>query len=131
MTKLIYKSRFKSAVKMHSEWIANPSGWRYRAERPAASRRKPQSTVPPRPEPRPAGGGPVVRETAMNHPKPPMGAADIITYPYPLRPGLVVQINLPPDLRSTEARRLAAFIESLVAEEQLTLPSADHATQVG
>jgi hypothetical protein len=118
----VYKSRFKNAVKMHSEWVANPSGWRYKAERPAAARKKPPS----------AEGAGTAQGKDIDHttgetnspPKPPVHES-IIAYPYPLRPGMVVQINLPPDLRATEARRLAAFIESLVAEDQLALPRAE------
>lgn len=111
----VYKSRFKNAIKMYGEWLQNPSGWRYKAERPAAQRNKatskketsetssPDEKVPDRLPPAPPG---------------------MITYPYPLRPDMIVQLSLPPDLRGTEARRLAAFVESLVAEEQLALSAA-------
>lgn len=36
-----------------------------------------------------------------------------ITYPFPLRPDLVVELRVPEDLKQSEARRLAAFIETL------------------
>ena len=39
-----------------------------------------------------------------------------ITYPFPLRPDLVVELRVPEDLKQSEARRLAAFIETLALE---------------
>ena len=46
-----------------------------------------------------------------------------ITYPFPLRPGLVVSVTLPADMTKHEAGRLGAFLESLALEPQLALPA--------
>ena len=113
----VYKSRFKNAVKMYTEWLANPSGWRYKAERPASQRNKRKQTVP-------QNGVVVAQHVPTPQYVPPPPDKEMIAYPYPLRPGMIVQINLPPDLRGQEAKRLAAFIESLVADEQLALSPA-------
>lgn len=110
----VYKSRFKNAVKMYTEWLSNPSGWRYKAERPASQRNKSKQASPPH------QAAPQQLAPAPSYVPPPPDN-EMISYPYPLRPGMIVQINLPPDLRGQEAKRLAAFIESLVAEEQLAL----------
>jgi hypothetical protein len=41
---------------------------------------------------------------------------DTLTYPFPLRPGVVVTMRFPVDLTTEESRRLARFIESLTVE---------------
>ena len=41
----------------------------------------------------------------------------LVSYPFPLRNGLLVTLQLPPDLTKREAKRLAGFIESLAIEE--------------
>ena len=40
----------------------------------------------------------------------------LITYPFPLRGGLQVKITLPEDLTEREARRIAAFVVTLVSD---------------
>jgi len=44
-----------------------------------------------------------------------------ITYPFPLRPGVLASVDLPADLTTREADRLVAFIKSLAMD----LPTAD------
>lgn len=51
--------------------------------------------------------------------------ATVITYPFPLRDGVLASIDLPADLTGREARRLSAFISSLAIEEPLTGPIED------
>src|SRR5438128_3842358 len=43
----VYKSRFRSALQMYFKYLDNPSGWRYKPERPAASRKKPAAVLVP------------------------------------------------------------------------------------
>jgi len=42
----------------------------------------------------------------------------MITYPFPIRPGLRGSIQLPEDLTAREASRIAAFIATLAVEEE-------------
>jgi hypothetical protein len=53
----------------------------------------------------------------------------MVTYPYPVRPGLLAQLKLPANLTAKEATRLAKFVESLAFDEQLAItggsPSAE------
>jgi hypothetical protein len=107
-----YKTRFRNAVKMYTDYLANPSGWK-----------------PPASKARTARGGrqeaPATNEQgeAENGAAPPAGAtllpptAGLISYPYPLRTGLLVTLMLPADLTKREATRLNGFIESLAIEE--------------
>lgn len=43
--------------------------------------------------------------------RPPEGS--LVTYPYPLRPSLMLSLSLPPDLTAEEADRLAAFLHAV------------------
>ena len=40
----------------------------------------------------------------------------LITFPFPLRPGLVVTLLLPDDLTAAEAERVATFVRTLERE---------------
>lgn len=107
---LVYKSRFKNAVSMYLNYVANPSGWRYRAERPAASRGTGKKTVTIKSP----GGGTIAEGGAPAQSR--NDDTSTIDYPYPLRAGLVVRIKLPTDLTKHEATRLAAFLDSLAID---------------
>jgi hypothetical protein len=57
---------------------------------------------------------------------------DLVSYPFPIRPGLLAQISLPADLTEAEAKRLAAFVESLAmdtAESPRALPAPPQAPE--
>lgn len=43
-----------------------------------------------------------------------------ISYPFPLRPNLVVQLYLPLDLTKEEAERIAVYIKTLALEHDQT-----------
>jgi hypothetical protein len=47
----------------------------------------------------------------------------MIQYPFPIREGVVASLTLPTNLRKTEAKRLAAFLESLAVEEPPAPPA--------
>jgi hypothetical protein len=56
-----------------------------------------------------------------------------VSYPFPLRPGMLAQISLPADLTKAEAKRLAAFVESLAMDEpqpQRALPAPQDKPEV-
>ena len=54
---------------------------------------------------------------------PPPAASGMIQYPFPIREGVVASLTLPTNLRKTEAKRLAAFLESLAVEEPPAPPA--------
>jgi hypothetical protein len=107
---LVYKSRFRNSVQMYLQYLENPSGWRYKAERPAAARRKHAAATVP-------------SEHAGTETQAVLVRASTIEYPFPLRPGLVVKVVLPVDLTRPEGKRLAAFIDSLAVDATLALPA--------
>jgi hypothetical protein len=101
----VYRARFKNARVMFLEYLDNPSGWRYRPERPASARSKPDKS--------PANGikrAAIKTANSGSEDMPPVGS---IEYPYPLRPELVVRLWLPADLSQQEAKRLGGFIDAL------------------
>ena len=114
---LVYKSRFRNAIQMYFAYLESPSGWRYRPERPASTRRKPGQAASPRPA---AVTTPTTQAGELPTPR-----ATIIEYPFPLRRGLVVGLRLPADLTRPEAKRLAAFIDSLAIESALDAPGVE------
>jgi hypothetical protein len=105
----VYKARFKNAVAMFSAYRANPSGWRYTPVRPSANRPKPSSNGKYG-----AGtsNGAARRNDANELPKTP----GTISYPFPVRQGVVATLVLPDDLTKPEAKRLAAFVETIAIE---------------
>jgi hypothetical protein len=110
---LVYKSRFRNAMQMYFAYLDNPSGWRYKPERPSASRKKTTPVFVP------SEGA-----TSDEQPVDPRGPrASTIEYPFPLRQGMVVKLHLPSDLTRPEAKRLAAFIDALALAETLSLPA--------
>jgi hypothetical protein len=109
---LVYKSRFRSAVQMYTQYLENPSGWRYKPERPAAARRKPAAAIVA------AAATAGDAQTSER-----VSRATITEYPFPLRQGMLVKLFLPVDLTRPEAKRLAAFIDALAVDSTLALPA--------
>lgn len=109
-----YQGRFQRSLKMFEEFRASPSTWRpsvkQRSGKPTKAEGAPQTTSS-------AGtGSPTTPQVVA----PPGASAEhgphratIITYPFPIRDGVLASIQLPADLRDREARRLSAFIDSL------------------
>jgi hypothetical protein len=110
----VYKSRFRSALQMYFKYLDNPSGWRYKPERPAASRKKPATVIVPSD----GVSGVEAQPTDARSPR-----SSTIDYPFPLRPGMVVTLKLPVDLTRPEAKRLAGFIDSLALDATMALPA--------
>jgi hypothetical protein len=116
----VYKSRFKNAVAMYTEFLENPSGWRYKAKKPYKSRSRPAAG--PEPETAkstvdPSNDG---QDPKGNYELPPVHTLE---HQYPLRPNLIVKVQLPVDLTKTEATKLSGFITSLVQEPMPALPA--------
>jgi hypothetical protein len=110
---LVYKSRFRNAVGMYLEYLKAPSTWKYKAERPAAARKKS------------AGGqaGKGDESDTLAQASETRARSGSLEYPFPLRQGLVVKLHLPADLTRPEAKRLAAFIDALAVDSTLALPA--------
>jgi hypothetical protein len=114
-----YRSRFRSAVQEYLEYQANPGGWR--------PLRRPRSTnntvaVPGR------GAKVEVRHSGPTRPVLESVVSDSEgweTYRFPIRPGVMATLNLPTDLKSSEVKRLSAFLYTLPMESVPTARASD------
>lgn len=99
-----YRRRVGRAIEEFVKWVEDPGGygarsaaWQVKAEaRPR--RRQPLAGT---------AGAPAAR------PQPPAGG---ISLSYPLRPGFLAQVTVPPDLTVDEARRMGAFLLTLAPD---------------
>lgn len=118
-TKEAYQTRFRQARAMYlarlngeKDWAsagpsrASGSAPRSRSSRGSGGKRNP--SAPPVPED--------VATPAPIAPKP-----NMVSYPYPVRPGMLAHIQLPADLTSREAERIARFVASLAFDERLAI----------
>jgi hypothetical protein len=122
-----YKGRYSRAASMFEEFRSSPSTWRPSVKQRARSKgidapspvspgaSKADGATPSTPAPTPAPA-----PAPATHPG--RGSA-IITYPFPLRQGVLASVELPPDLTSREAQRLIAFIESLAIDDERADPA--------
>ena len=117
----VYGQRTRTAIAAFQEFLASPSTWQYKGSRtldPAERSDKKLNKSKARASAQTNG---VVRPAADR------GAGELpglITYPYPLRPNVVLSLGLPADLTQKEVQRLSAFLHSLAMDEQRALPPA-------
>ncbi len=108
-----YGSRFRRAVKSYLDYLDNPTSWRFEGrERVPKSERDRQRPSASRTSKTPNDGYTV----------------EMVTYPFPVRSGVMAEIVLPADLSSSEANRLAAFLESVAIDEPRQLPPGQSAS---
>jgi len=112
-----YRSRFKRAYQLYLSFLADPRNYRPQSR---DRERQPAAGVAPTRRDRTRTDGPPRAEAAVEA----TSAARLIKYPFPIREGVIAELFLPVDLRKEEARRLAAFLDSLsiTAEEPRLLP---------
>ncbi len=116
-----YKGRYSRAAAMFGEFRSSPANWQPSVRQRSRSRGNGASTTSAAGSPKPDGSAPSGPAPAPNPapvPQPGRGTA-IITYPFPLRPGVLASLELPPDLTRREAQRLLAFIDSLAVEDEV------------
>lgn len=118
-----YKGRFQRAVMMFEEFRASPAAWRPSIQQRTRNSKRIEG-VATRSEAGPTDSNEPTVEAEGNSPMGPVPRrATIITYPFPIRDGVLASIELPADLTRREAQRLAAFIDSLTIEDQPDGPS--------
>jgi len=118
-----YEQRFRQSAEMYRKWL-NSEDWR-----PASARRRqvpnggaakpdPGRSKPAAPGGIPASGLPDPVDAGPAE----LPSTDMITYPFPIRPGLQGKITLPEDLTRREAKRISAFVAALVSEDDDLVP---------
>lgn len=115
-----YEQRLRQSVDMYVKWLNDDPTWK-----PAQRRRTPKAA--------PSNGGSHTVSTAPKkalppHQEPPKvdlpPQPGMITYPFPIRPGMQGRIMLPEDLTMREAKRIAAFVSTLAFEDEPDPPKA-------
>ncbi len=106
-----YEQRFRQTVDMYGKWLADEP-WqpatRKRTARPAAGSSNGSAAAP-------TSKSPAVQQQPEVALPPQPG---MITYPFPIRPGMQGKITLPEDLSTREAKRIAAFIGTLAFDDE-------------
>lgn len=106
-----YKTRFRNAVSMYLAWLDGDPTWKNvirtrRSSQPSRLTRS-ASVKTDESDTEVAESSRPVRTYARSV------SAPTVTYQLPLRPDLLVQIELPVDLNPSDADRVAAFVRSL------------------
>lgn len=103
-----YKRRFRQAVRSYLEYLEDPAGWKPSSSSgPTRTRNQNGAEAQKEPVPR----GEVVREVVPG----PKGAG-LVDYPFPIREGLIARLVLPRDLKTSEVKRLSAFMTTLALD---------------
>lgn len=104
-----YKSRFRTALETFLDWAEDPSAWKP----PTTARRRQADAQLPNTKQSHDAPASATRDPS----KAPRGADGMISYPFPLRNDVDVELVLPRDLTPEEAKRLVAFVNALAIEE--------------
>lgn len=125
-----YKSRFNTAVEMYLGYLASPHTWKPPIKARPGAVKKRSSNRPPN-----DGSGPDATQSPVL-PTPPATlatetptATNFIEHQFPLRVGVRAIVRLPENLSTREAARLAAWIQTLVTDDQLALPAGGSSSE--
>lgn len=133
-TKTVYQQRFRQAHRMYlarldgdKEWRAAGPAFRSRQSRKGdglgnggRSSRGHDAGSAARSSPSPGAGE---EQGDVNFTPLPPG---LIEFPFPLRPGLLVRLQLPEDLTKAEAERIARYVEALSQDERPAIAARPH-----
>jgi len=121
-----YARRFKQSVEMYIKWLSGDTSWRPPARKSTPAKAQPKNGGAAKAA-QPAVSAPAV---VPPQPTPPVaesvGAAalpgvEMVKYPFLVRPGVRVHVELPADLTPKEAQRVAKFVASLAFDEMLAI----------
>jgi hypothetical protein len=118
-----YRSRFFRAVSMYNAWLGKRPDWKSAGGRPPtkAVALRPASNSKARPKGRPKGSSAAesLGQESLSPADPPAvpSAVAMVPYDLPLRPGLRVRLVLPEMLTQADAKRIAAFVDSLAFDQ--------------
>jgi hypothetical protein len=108
-----YMRRFTVAHRAFLDYIADPTTWKppFRDRSSSKIERLKAPALPPEP-----------RQTTVSSAAPPppqkQSGSDFVDYPFPLRDGRIVRLQLPIDLKAADVTRLTAFLNSLVIDAE-------------
>lgn len=113
-----YKSRFRQAVTMYLAYLAGDSTWRQTVKSKTSTQgaKAQRAAVTGPREGSSNGSGKAAANATAPDPPPAGDLIRLVTYDLPLRPDLIVRMNLPVELTPADAARIAAFVRSLAFE---------------
>jgi hypothetical protein len=103
----VYGQRFKKALSSYLAYIRDPGAWK-----PSRQVRNPRS-------PRNNGTGESAADKHSDSTLPRSAEhsrSGLVDYPFPLRDGLTVRLMLPRDIKTSEVKRLTAFMSTLTVD---------------
>jgi hypothetical protein len=105
---MAYGRRFRQALDLFLSYNRDPSSWRFKGQGETARKTRVsagQTTLKPEP---------LLVRTAFR----PLeeSGPNLIDYPFPLRPDVIVHLQLPVDLKFGEVDRLVAFMRTLTTD---------------
>jgi hypothetical protein len=89
---------------MYLEYLEDPSAFKPRRT-VRIPRKSPDSSPPADRTRQPTGHEP---------------SADLVLFSFPVRPGVLAELHLPPDLTDAETRRLSAFVTALAIDQPVS-----------
>jgi hypothetical protein len=101
-----YKARFRKAVTSYNEYLRDPGGWK-----PSVQEKSVSSERRPRTKRNEAAGRTVDSDEIAR-----AVATDAVDYNFPLRPGVMARLILPPNLTKDDVSRLTTFMSMLVMD---------------
>jgi hypothetical protein len=105
-----YKRRFRQAIASYLSYLDDPGGWKPRSVDRAATAEKANGNE------RPVDSGRAIRHE--------MPQAGLVEYPFPIRDGQIARLVLPRDLKTSEVKRLSAFMSTLAVDFEPASTSA-------
>jgi len=107
-----YVNNFKRALKVYLEYLDDPAGWGKIAARESGQTLDSEVKSD-------RGKGEWVKASAVEHmvEEEQELETDVMSYPFRLRSGCVIQIQLPVDLTKADVKRLKSFLKALVLDE--------------
>jgi len=107
-----YRQRVTQAITLFLAWADDRTAWKPATGR--ASKPAPNGKAKPKAKSTPTRHVPALVEDPP--PPGPEPRGRLVDFPFPLRPGLMVRMFLPADLKRAEVRRLTAYMTTLAAD---------------
>jgi hypothetical protein len=113
-----YAGRFRRALESYLKYLNDPGAWRPKSRAPRAkSAEKATKTATTATS---ATSAHVISPASV--PSASEDRALVVDYPFPLRPGVMVHLYLPRDLKRREIKRLTTFMEAVASEDEENTP---------
>jgi hypothetical protein len=108
-----YRQRLRAAIGLYRGFLANPTGFRG-----PTTKRRPRASAERATNKTLDGQSKAASDRDHGSPRATTEVApSLVTYPFPLRSGMMGYLQLPRNLAASDVRRLCTFLESLAIDE--------------